>query len=157
MFTSVCATWYAESEGSCNPAQDAGAGNTQCHIRRKCWFTRRVSKIKPLFPHFPRDYKNSDRGLRRRPERYETTQTHIAPKFGIILTFPFEFWVSMRSNSPFARNHFMKLAWRSKQNLAPIPPSFSVRASQESGDICYLSGRQTRPSLKVACLTPFPV
>ena len=91
--------WYAKSEGSCNPAQDAGAGNTQCHGRRKCWFTRRLSK-KPLFPYFLRDHKDSDSGLRRRPERYETTQTHIAHKPGTTPRFPFEFWVRMRSNSP---------------------------------------------------------
>ena len=65
----------------------------------------------------------------------------------------------MRSNSPFTRDHFVKLVWRAKQNPAPIPPSFQVRASQESRAICHLRTGigQGNETLKVACLKPFPV
>ena len=67
-------------------------------------------KNKPLFPKFLRDHKNSDGGLRRRPTRYEAPQTHIPHEPGITLRCPFEYRVSMRSNSSFARDHEANLA-----------------------------------------------
>ena len=44
----------------------------------------------------------------------------------------------MRSNPPFTRDRFLELAWRTKQDPAPIPPSFKVRDSQKVRTICHL-------------------
>ena len=115
----------------------------------------------PLFSLLLRDHETSDGRLSSGPERHQTTRTHITNKSGIAPRFPFEHRVSMRINSPFERDHFLKLAWRAKQNPAPFPPSFQVRASQETRTVGAIvapgSGRSTRPSLKVACLTLFVV
>ena len=96
--------------GSCKPAQDAGVGNTQCHGRRKCWFTRRVSKISLCFPSFLETTKTPTVASDGDPKRYEAQQTDIPHGPGIKLRCPFEYRVSMRSNFSFARDHEAHLA-----------------------------------------------
>ena len=101
---------------------------------------------------------HSDGGLGRWSERRKTTQTHVTYEFGITPRVPLELWVSVTSNSPFQRDALLKLAWRVKEILAPIPLSFEVRASRKGSAIFeHGLGSETRTSLILACLTPFPV